>query len=198
LDVLVNNAGAVYMNRGTTTDGIETTFAVNHLAYFLLTNLLLDELKRAAPSRVVNVASLSHTRGRMSWDDLGLESGYSGMRAYEQSKLANVLFTRELARRLDSSGVTVNALHPGVVRTGWGRNNGGWLGLGVKLGGFLFLSPESGARTSIYLATSPDVAKVTGRYFVKCKEKRAASAALDDEAARKLWDVSAKLTGLGA
>ncbi len=198
LDVLVNNAGGINTSRKVTGDGFEMTFAVNHLAYFLLTNLLLDAIRKAGDGRIVNVASEAHRQGRIHFDDLQLEKGYGSFKAYGQSKLANILFTRELARRLDGSGVTANSVHPGVVRTGFGRGDGGWLALGVKIAGAFFLSPEQGAATSIYLASSPEVARVSGKYFSKCKEKTPSRRAQDDEVARRLWDVSAKLTGLAA
>ncbi|HZS39290.1 MAG TPA: SDR family oxidoreductase [Polyangia bacterium] len=198
LDVLVNNAGAINTSRKVTVDGLEMTFAVNHLAYFLLTNLLLDAVKKAAPARIINVSSAAHSSGRIDFEDLQGERGYAGFRAYGQSKLANILFTRELARRLDGTRVTANALHPGVVRTGFGRGDGGLLALGVKIAGVFFISPAQGAATTLWLASSPEVANVSGKYFAKCREKAPSRRAQDDDTARKLWDVSAKLTGLTA
>jgi NAD(P)-dependent dehydrogenase (short-subunit alcohol dehydrogenase family) len=194
LDVLVNNA-AVYTRRRTLSpDGIELQFAVNHLAPFLLTHLLRDVLVRSAPARVVTVSSEAHRGGRMAWDDLQGERSYRGLRAYANAKLANLLFTRELARRLEGTGVTANAAHPGVVGTS--LLFGGWAPLRL-LKPFL-RTPEQGASTVIYLASSPEVEGVSGRYFRDEREIRPAAAALDDEAARRLWRVSAELTGVDA
>lgn len=195
LHLLVNNAGAMSMQRTLTVDGLETTFAVNHLGYFLLTNLLLDVIKASAPARIVSVSSDAHKIGPMPFDDLQGEKKYHGFRAYGQSKLANILFTVELARQLEGSGVTVNCLHPGMVDTNFGN--------GMKLPwpfGWIMrqltISPEQGAQTSLYLATSPAVEGVTGKYFAKKKLAKPSRAAQDAEAARRLWQVSAELTGL--
>jgi NAD(P)-dependent dehydrogenase (short-subunit alcohol dehydrogenase family) len=200
LDVLVNNAGLILTERSETVDGYEATFATNHLGPFLLTNLLLPRLKASAPSRVVNVASTAHSAARkgLPFDDLQTTSRYAGMRVYGESKLANVLFTVELARRLDGSGVTANSLHPGTVRTGYGADGDarGLLALGIKIGKPLFLSPAKGARTSVFLASSPDVEGVSGKYFVKCKEKKPRRQGQDVDAARRLWQVSDELVGL--
>jgi NAD(P)-dependent dehydrogenase (short-subunit alcohol dehydrogenase family) len=164
LDVLINNAGLVLDKRSLTEDGLETTFQVNHLGPFLLTNLLLDNLKAAAPSRIVNVASTAHRSATIDFDDLQTERGYRSMRAYAKSKLCNILFTRELARRLAGTGVTANSLHPGTVRTGFGRDGdvSGIFALGIKIGGVFFKSPAQGARTSIHVASAPDLENVTG------------------------------------
>jgi len=198
LDVLVNNAGALNMRRTTTVDGYETTFAVNHLGYFLLTNLLLDLLKRSAPSRIVNVSSRAHLNGHINFDDLNCEKRYAAGRAYGQSKLANVLHAYELARRLEGTGVTANALHPGVVRTGFGRNNAGVVGalFGVAqvVGRAFYVSEEKGARTSVYLASSPEVEGVTGKYFSLCREAQSSAESHDTGVARRLWDVSEEMT----
>jgi NAD(P)-dependent dehydrogenase (short-subunit alcohol dehydrogenase family) len=197
VDVLVNNAGVVNLKREETADGIEATFAVNHLGYFLLTNLLLDRLKASAPARIVNVASDAHKFvGGMRWDDLEWRRGYKAMRVYGQSKLANILFTRELARRLAGTGVTVNAVHPGAVSTGLGKQNGWWAAALIKVLGLFFRTPEQGAATSIHLASSPAVDGVSGRYFADQKEARPSRAAEDDAAARRLWDLSSQMTGL--
>ena len=196
LHVLVNNAGAVYMKRQESADGIELTFALNHLAYFLLTNLLLDTLKASAPARVINVSSSAHQMGKMDWDDLQGRKKFTGMRIYGRSKLANILFTREMARRLAGSGVTVNALHPGVVTTGFGVNNGFMGQVGRKLMDFFSISAEQGAQTTIYLATSPEVEGVTGKYFYKQKEATPTAAAQNDADARTLWETSEKLVGV--
>jgi NAD(P)-dependent dehydrogenase (short-subunit alcohol dehydrogenase family) len=195
IHVLVNNAGAIHQTRKLTADGLEMTFAVNHLAYFLLTKILLSTLKASAPARIVNVSSGAHTIGRIRFDDLQSERGYVPMRAYAQSKLANVMFTYELARRLEGSGVTANCLHPGAVASGFGQNDEGLFNLAFRLVKPLLLSEERGARTSIYLATSPEVATTTGQYFARCKPKRSSKASYDVEAQRRLWDVSEELVG---
>jgi NAD(P)-dependent dehydrogenase (short-subunit alcohol dehydrogenase family) len=196
IDVLVNNVGGYWNTRHVTVDGFERTFALNHLAPFLLTNLLLARLIESAPARVVTVSSQAQVMGRITFDDLQGERNYSGARAYNQSKLANVLFSAELSRRLAGRGVTSNALHPGVVRTGFGAEDPGRLQkLVLPLGRWLLKSPEQGARTSIYLASSPEVADVTGKYFADSKPKTPAPAGRDDAAARKLWDVSVELVG---
>ncbi|HKQ08955.1 MAG TPA: SDR family oxidoreductase [Blastocatellia bacterium] len=195
LDVLVNNAGVYLRKRATTVDGLETTFATNHLGYFLLTNLLLDLLKRSAPSRVVNVASGAHASGHINFDNLQGEQQYSGVRAYCHSKLANILFTRELARRLKGTGVTVNSLHPGAVATGIFRALPKPLEAIIKL---VTMSPEKGAQTSVYLASSPAVEATTGKYFVRCAEVLPSAEARDDDVAQRLWAESARLTGLKA
>ncbi len=196
LDVLVNNAGVFLLARETTVDGLELTFALNHLASFLLTNLLLDLIKASAPARIVNVSSTAHQGVEIDFDDLQGTRKFSGWRAYQQSKLANILFTRELARRLDGTGVTANALHPGFVRTQIFRARGplGWL---IRRSADLAaISPEKGARTSIYLASSALVDGQTGLYFVNRKPARSSPQSQDDAAARRLWDVSCRLTGL--
>jgi len=194
LHVLVNNAGVAPMKRSLTVDGLETTFAVNHLAPFLLTNLLLDVLKASAPSRIVNVSSSAHTRTKMDFDDLQEENNFGMFRAYSQSKLANVLFTYELARKLEETGVSVNALHPGVVRTNLGRDSTGIVRLGFMAMGPFIRTPEQGAVTCIYLASSPEVEGVTGKYFVNKKEVPSSKESYDEAVARRLWEVSEKLT----
>ena len=200
LDVLVNNAGLVLTERAETVDGFEATFATNHLGPFLLTNLLLDRIAASAPSRIVNVASTAHTAARkgIPFDDLQSAHGYRGMRVYGESKLANILFTLELARRFEGKGVTANSLHPGTVRTGYGGDGDarGLLAFGIKIASPFFLSPAKGARTSVYLASSPEVEGVSGQYFVKCKPKQPRRWAQDPEAARRLWEVSEELVGL--
>jgi len=199
LDVLVNNVGGYWATRRTTEDGLEHTFAVNHLAPFLLTKLLLDRLRASAPARVVTVSSGAQAMGRIDFEDLQGEWDYSGQRAYNQSKLANVLFTYELARRLQGSGVTANALHPGVVRTNFGREDSkGWMRLMLPVIRPFMKNPDKGASTSVYLASSPDVESVTGRYFVNSKPKSSSKASQDVTAAARLWDVSAELVGLSA
>lgn len=197
LDVLVNNVGGYWATRRTTVDGLEHTFAVNHLAPFLLTNLLLDRLRASAPARVVTVSSGAQAMGRIDFEDLQGEQEYSGQRAYNQSKLANVMFTYELARRLDGSGVTANVLHPGVVRTNFGREDSkGWMRLMLPVIRPFMKSPERGAATSVYLASSEEVKDVTGRYFANSKPKTSSKASQDAAAAARLWDVSADLVGL--
>jgi NAD(P)-dependent dehydrogenase (short-subunit alcohol dehydrogenase family) len=198
LDVLINNAGVIRSKRITTEDGIETTFAVNHLAYFLLTKLLLDVLKAGAPSRIVNVASGEQRNGTIDFDDLQGEKGYKAAKAYSQSKLATVLFTYELARRLEGTGVSANCLHPGVVGTNLGSGVSGAFGFMVRALTPLMKSPEKGAETSIYLASSPEVEGLSGRYFVKKAEARSSDVSYDERLARRLWEVSAELTKLPA
>ena len=193
LHVLINNAGVVNLQRTLTADGLEATFAVNHLAYFLLTTLLLDRLRASAPARIVNVSSDAHRFGPLDFDDLMNERRYRAMRVYGQSKLANILFTAELARRLEGSGVTVNSLHPGAVATRLGTNNGAWARALIRLLRPFFRTPDGGAATSIHLATAPELAGVSGRYFANRREKTPSAAARDPEAARRLWEVSERL-----
>lgn len=195
LDLLINNAGAIYNTRHLSADGIEMTLALNHLGYFLLTHLLLDVLKASPASRIVNVASNAHQRGRIDFDDIQGEQRYSGWRAYCQSKLANIMFTYELARRLVDASVTVNALHPGFVATGFGLNNRGWFSSFMKVAQLAALSPAEGAETIIYLATSPKVATVSGQYFVKKRAVKSSKASYDQSVARRLWQLSQALTG---
>ncbi len=197
IDVLVNNAGLVLTDRQETKDNLEATFAINHLGPFRLTQLLMDRIVASSPARIVTVSSTAHRSARngMNFDDLQSIAHYSGMQAYGQSKLANILFTTELARRLAGTGVTANALHPGTVATGYGRDGDtrGVLAFGLVIIKPFILSPEKGARTSVYLASSPEVSTVTGGYFVKCKQRRPSKAAQDTAAARRLWDVSEEL-----
>ena len=196
LHVLINNAGAVFMQRQLSVDGIEMTFALNHLAGFLLTNLLLDTLKASAPARIINVSSGAHTTGKIEFDNLQAERGYSP-RVYENSKLANILFTMELARRLEGTGVTVNALHPGFTSTGFAKNNGKVIAALVSIFAPLVArSSAKGAETSIYLASSPSVEGITGKYFHNSRVLPAAPQATDMVVARKLWDVSAEMVHL--
>lgn len=199
LDVLVNNAGAVFAKRGETQDGFEQTFGVDHLAPFLLTNLLMDLLKQSAPSRIVNVSSAGHALSKMRFDDLQGQQRYTAMGAYGQAKLANVLFTYELARRLRGTGVAVNALHPGGVASNFGAGQAGLLAPVIRFFITRFgITPEQGAQTSVYLASSPEVAGVTGKYFDKSKPVRSSSASYDNAAAERLWRVSEEMTGLSA
>jgi NAD(P)-dependent dehydrogenase (short-subunit alcohol dehydrogenase family) len=199
IDVLINNAGLVLTDRAETADGYEATFAINHLGPFLLTELLTDRLVASAPSRVVNVASTAHRSARrgLDFEDLQSRQGYKGMQVYGSSKLANILFTTQLASRLSGKGVTANSVHPGTVATGYGRDGDtrGFLAFGLKVIKPFVLTPEKGARTSVYLASSEDVAGVTGKYFVKCKARKPSAAAQDEAAARRLWTVSEELVG---
>jgi NAD(P)-dependent dehydrogenase (short-subunit alcohol dehydrogenase family) len=200
IDVLVNNAGAMFLSRQESADGIEMTFALNHLAYFLLTNLLLDHLKAAGNARVVCVASDAHRFARgLDFDDLQRRRRYRGFRVYGESKLANILFSAELARRLASTGITVNALHPGFVATGFfnGNNMKGPLGRFMQVSARLFaIGPDQGAATSIYLATAPEVAATTGKYFERRRQVSPSRAAQDEAAAARLWEMSETMTRL--
>jgi NAD(P)-dependent dehydrogenase (short-subunit alcohol dehydrogenase family) len=196
LDVLVNNAGGFFLWRQESVDGIEMTFALNHLGYFLLTSLLLDTILASAPARIINVSSGSHLRAKIHFDDLQFRRIYIGPKAYGQSKLANVFFTYELARRLNGTGVTVNALHPGFVATNIGSNNG-WVVRALRpLMNLRALSVEEGAETVIYLATSPEVEGVTGKYYFRCNAVPSSAYSYDVAVAQRLWRVSEGMTGL--
>jgi len=197
LDVLINNVGGYWNNRNLTADGLEHTFALNHLAPFLLSNLLLESLRQSAGARIVTVSSNAHAMGRIDFDDLQGEQSYSGARAYNQSKLANVLFTYELARRLRGTSVTANAAHPGLVSTAFGAGDPGRAQrlLLPVLRPFM-KSPAEGAATSIHLASSPDLDRVTGRYFAKSKPTKSSNRSYDEATAARLWAVSADLVGL--
>ena len=194
LDLLVNNAGAIFAERRTSADGVEMTLALNHLAYFLLTLELLPLLEAAPEARVVNVSSMAHERGAIDFDDLQGERRYGMWKAYAQSKLANVLFTRELSRRLRGSRITANALHPGAVASGFGRNHPGFFGRLVAIGAPFLASPEKGARTTLHVATDPALRGVTGKYFSGCREKAPSRAASDDDTALRLWQISEAMT----
>ncbi len=199
IDVLMNNVGGYWNDRHVTVDGLERTFALNHLAPFLLTSLLLDRLKRSGPARVITVSSNAQAVGRINFADLQGEQSYSGARAYNQAKLANVLFTYELARRLHGTSVTANALHPGVVNTAFGAENpGGVQRLLVPLIRPFMKSPAKGAATSIHLASAHELEQVTGRFFAAGKSKKSAHRSYDEATARRLWQVSAGLVGLSA
>ena len=198
LDVLVNNAGALHMSRQYSVDGIEMTFALNHLSYFLITNLLLDVLKASGPARVVNVASSAHSEARLNLDDVRDPRRHGGFRAYSRSKLCNVLFTYELARRLEGTGVTANALHPGLVATNFLTNNGRFgrfLNFFLRIRG---ISIEAGAKTSVYAAASPEMEGVSGKYLVKGQIVRSSQRSYDESVAAALWELSANLTGIPA
>jgi NAD(P)-dependent dehydrogenase (short-subunit alcohol dehydrogenase family) len=195
LDVLVNNAGAFYSDRRVSKDGFEMTFALNHIGYFLLTNLLLETLKRGKNARIVSVSSGAHLAAKINFDDLQLEQKFSGWAAYCTSKLMNVLFTKELSRRLAGTGVTANCLHPGFVNTGFAGDSSDFFGKALNfVKNFLAITPEKGAETMIYLSSSQDVANVTGEYFEKKKIAKVNPIALDSSIAKRLWDVSEKLT----
>jgi len=200
LDVLINNAGAVFSRREETVDGYEMTFALNHLSYFLLTNLLLDVLKASAPARIVNVSSEAHTMGILNFDDLHSKKSYGlvGFRAYCTSKLQNILFTYELARRLEGTGVTANVLHPGSVATGFAHNTPGLISLMYRLVDLFSLTPEQGADTLIYLASSSQLIGISGKYWEKRKPIQSSSDSHDETAQKRLWAVSEQLTGLAA
>lgn len=193
LDVLVNNAGGVFMSRQLSRDGIEMTFALNHLSYFLLTHLLLDVLKASAPARIINVACDAHRGGKINFDDIQREKNYSGFAAYSQSKLCNILFTYELARRLDGTGVTVNTLHPGFVASDFGKNNGALMRLALKLLSPVAKSTNDGASTSIYLASSREVEGISGKYFVDAREVASDPLSYDQAVAEKLWNLSLEM-----
>jgi NAD(P)-dependent dehydrogenase (short-subunit alcohol dehydrogenase family) len=196
LHLLINNAGVYLTKRAATEDGLESTFAVNYLGPFLLTSLLLDILKASAPSRIVNVTSDAHNGANLNFEDLQGEKRFSGWQAYGRSKLAMILFTHELAKKLEGTGVTVNSAHPGVVRTNFAKNNGGIVMLGFRFLGIFFISPESSAKRILYVATSGDLDGVTGKYFTKMHEVRSSPESYDDDAARRLWLVSEQLAKL--
>lgn len=208
IDVLINNAGALFGRRHLTEDGLELTFATNHLAYFVVTLGLLDRLRASAPARIINTSSDAHTKGALDFDDLQSVKAYRaslgrtiwiggpGMKVYSLSKLLNILFTRELARRLEGTGVTANCFHPGFVDTRFGDESGGFISYGVRAAKLLAISPEKGAETLVYLASSPEVADVTGQYFYKCRPATPTRQAQDDAAAHRLWQETAKIAGL--
>jgi len=196
LDVLVNNAGAFFLNRQETAAGFEMTWATNHLSYFLLTNLLVDNLKASSAARVINVSSDAHKGGEIFFDDPNLTNNFNSWKAYSQSKLANVMFTYELARRLEARNITANALHPGFVRTGFAKNNGRFSRLIMPLIHLGAISEEKGAETPTYLAASPEVEGVTGKYFDKKKAIPSSARSYDEAAQKRLWDLSAEMVGL--
>ncbi len=198
LHVLVNNAGVLRGKRTVTADGVETTFAVNHLARFLLTGLLLKVLEASAPARIVNVCSKIGPRTELNFDDLQSEKGYTAVRAYSRSILAGVMFTYELARRLEGTGVTANCLHPGIVATGLFRKAPALHRFLFRVLGPLLSSAGKGAGTSVYLASSPEVEGASGKYFVGKAPARSPAASYDEDAAARLWEVSAKLTGMAS
>jgi NAD(P)-dependent dehydrogenase (short-subunit alcohol dehydrogenase family) len=196
IDVLINNAGALFNKRQETVDGLEMTFALNHMAYFVVTNLLLSKLKPGA--RIVTVASNAHRGAKLDFDDLQSRRSYTGFPVYSRSKLCNILFNRELARRLSGSGVTANALHPGFVATRFGNDSGGIMRTVLKIAKPIgAISPEEGAQTIIYLASAAEVAGVSGQYFYECRPATPTAEARNDEDAKRLWDMSAQIAGLG-
>lgn len=196
IDVLINNAGAVFSQRQTTEDGVELTFATNHLSYFVLTHALRERLIASAPSRVVNTSSHAHYRGEIDFDNLQYQRDYKSFAAYSRSKLCNVLFTRVLARRLAGTGVTTNSLHPGFVKTRIGDDGTGFGAAAFRLAKVFAITPEKGAETIVYLASSGDVAKTTGLYFYKCKPVDPSKVAQDDTTADQLWQETAKISGI--
>jgi NAD(P)-dependent dehydrogenase (short-subunit alcohol dehydrogenase family) len=193
VDVLINNAGALFGTRRVGPDGLELTFATNHMAYFLLTHGLRERLAAGAPARVINTASDAHRRARLDFDDLQSARGYRALAAYRLSKLCNILYTRELARRWAGTGVTANSLHPGFVATRFGDQSGGLLTYGVRLAKLFGISAEKGAETLVYLASDPEVASISGGYFYQCQLATPTRAAQDDAAAQRLWSETAKL-----
>ena len=198
IDVLINNAGAMFGSRQLTGDGLEYTFALNHMAYFVVTEGLRERLQASAPARIINTSSGAHRGARLDFDDLQLVKDFSAMKAYSRSKLCNILFTRELARRLHGTDVTANCLHPGFVATRFGDQSGGLISQFIGLAKLFAISPEKGAETLVYLASSPDVAETTGAYFYKCRPITPSQAALDDRAAMLLWERSEALAGFKA
>jgi len=196
VDVLINNAGAIFNTRQVTEDGLELTFATNHMSYFVMTHGLRERLAASAPARIVNTSSRAHRRARIDFNDLQSARDYNGFMVYSRSKLLNILFTRELARRLSGTGVTANALHPGFVASRFGNQSGGWFSFAIRFWQNFAITPEEGAETIVYLASSPEVADVTGKYFYKCRAASPTSAAQDDSAAARLWAETAKLAGI--
>lgn len=198
LDVLINNAGSIFFERGETSEGIEKTIALNHLSPFLLTNLLLETIKASAPARIITLSSNAHNAGQIDFEDLQGKRKYGGFNNYAHSKLANVMFTYELARRLEGTGVTANAVHPGVVRTNFGKTNNQqwWTGIFTGIFGLFAVDEEEGAKTGIYVASSPDVEGVTGKYFAKSQIADTASQSKDIDAQKRLWEISEQMVGL--
>jgi len=198
IDVLINNAGAIFGSRRITADDLELTFATNHMAYFVLTLGLQERLSASAPARVVNTASNAHQGQNLKFDDLQSRNGFSSLKAYGRSKLCNILFTRELSSRWVGKGVTANCLHPGFVATRFGDGSGGLISHALSLGKIFAISPEKGAQTIVYLASSPDVASLSGGYYYKCRPATPSEEARDDAAGKRLWMESAKLAAIEA
>jgi NAD(P)-dependent dehydrogenase (short-subunit alcohol dehydrogenase family) len=196
IDVLINNAGAMFGFRQVTGDGLELTFATNHMSYFVLTHGLRKSLQAAAPARVINTSSDAHKHRKLDFNDLQSEKNYRGFPVYGRSKLANILFTSELGKRLAGTGVTANCLHPGFVATSFGDHSGGFFSHVIRAAKVFAISPEKGAETIIYLASSGEVANITGKYFYKCRPATPTKEARDDESAKRLWLETAKLAGM--
>ena len=196
IDVLINNAGAAFSKRSVTEDGLELTFATNHLSYFVLTQGLLDALRPAGTARVVNTSSHAHYRARIDFEDLQMERNFQGFRAYGVTKLMNILFTRALAKRLAGSSITTNSLHPGFVNTRIGDEGSGFIAAAFRFAKNFAITPEKGAETIVYLASSDEVAQTSGLYFYKCQPMEPSKAAQDDAAAERLWRETAKLAGI--
>jgi NAD(P)-dependent dehydrogenase (short-subunit alcohol dehydrogenase family) len=196
IDVLINNAGALFATRHVTEDGLELTFALNHMSYFVLTQGLRERLLASAPARVVNTSSDAHKGKQIDFADLQSANNYKGFKVYGRSKLCNILYTSELARRLAGAGVTANCLHPGFVATRFGDQSGGMLSFGVRMAKYFAISQEKGAATIIYLASSDDVASASGGYYYKCKKATPTKEARDDDAAKRLWQESERLAGM--
>jgi NAD(P)-dependent dehydrogenase (short-subunit alcohol dehydrogenase family) len=196
IDVLINNAGSIFGSRRVTSEGLELTFATNHMAYFVLTHMLLERLKASAPARIVNTASGAHFGKRLDFDDLQATRGYRAQDVYGRSKLCNILFTRELARRLEGTGVTANCFHPGFVATNFGQRNAGLFGIAVRIAMLFAGKPEPGAATIVYLASDPAVADVSGEYFYDCHPARPSYEARDTADARRLWEESVRIAVL--
>jgi NAD(P)-dependent dehydrogenase (short-subunit alcohol dehydrogenase family) len=197
IDVLINNAGAIFSSRAVTPDGLERTFALNHMSYFVLTAALRDRLIAAAPARIVNTASNAHRAGHVDFDDLQSARSYRPFRVYGTSKLCNILFTRELARKLSGQGVTANSFSPGFVATRFGDQSGGIYALGIRISKLFAKAPETGAETLVYLASSPEVARVSGEFFHACRPGKLTPEAQDDAVAHRLWQESERLAGMG-
>ena len=197
IDVFINNAGALFNSRQVTEDGLELTFALNHVSYFVMANGLRERLKASAPARLINTASDAHKGNKLDFDDLQSAKGFRGMKVYGRSKLCNILFTRELARRWAGTHVTVNTLHPGFVSTRFGDESGGFFSYVVRAAKLFAISPEKGAETIVYLASSDAVTRVSGQYFYKCRVATPTKEAQDDAAAQRLWEATAKLSGIG-
>ncbi|MEM6832000.1 MAG: SDR family oxidoreductase [Pseudomonadota bacterium] len=196
LDILINNVGAMYNDLTHSDDGIETTFAVNHLSIFLLTHLLLERMQSSAPARIITIASEIHRKATINFDDVNLSEGYGASAALGQSKLANILFTRALAKRIEGTGVEAYSLHPGHVRTAFTRDIKGWFKIFIKVISLRFLSPDQGAACGVYLATAPSLENANGNYFIDCKPIAPSDYALNDQIAERLWTLSEQMTGL--
>jgi len=196
IDVLINNAGALFATRHVTEDGMELTFALNHMSYFVMTQGLRERLLASAPARIINTSSDAHKGKQLDFSDLQSANNYKGFQVYGRSKLCNILYTSELARRLAGTGITANCLHPGFVATRFGDESGGMLSLGVRIAKYIAISPQKGAATIVYLASSDEVAQASGDYYYKCKKAIPTKEARDDDAAKRLWQESERLAGI--